>query len=195
MKLVLASASPRRRELLSLLTRDFDVCVSQVDEGAVSASNPAELARRLAFAKCSAVAHLRPKDVVIGCDTVVDVDGRVLGKPRDADDARTMLWTLSGRTHRVHTGVCILAPGERRLFCSTTRVTFWPLAWSQVEQYLATDEPYDKAGAYGIQGGAAAFVRGIQGCYFNVVGLPVSRLDRVLRSMNCWRALHLENFV
>lgn len=189
MQLILASASPRRRELMNLVAPRYEVCVSQVDESALTAPDPAALAQVLALAKCAAVAALRPGDAVVGCDTVVDVDGRVLGKPRDRDDARRMLLSLSGRTHRVHTGVCIQAPGEQRLFCATTEVTFWPLDARELERYLATAEPYDKAGAYGIQGGASVFVQGIRGCYFNVVGLPVSQVHRALRSMACWNAL------
>ncbi|WP_367925201.1 nucleoside triphosphate pyrophosphatase [uncultured Ruthenibacterium sp.] len=189
MKLILASASPRRRELMALAVPAYEVCVSQVDESALTAPDPAALAQVLARAKCAAVASLRPEDVVVGCDTVVDVDGQVLGKPRDKHDARRMLLSLSGRTHKVHTGVCILAPGEEQLFCTTTEVEFWPLEPQELEKYLASEEPYDKAGAYGIQGGAAKFVRGIRGCYFNVVGLPVSQVHWVLRQMKCWQTL------
>lgn len=189
MKLILASASPRRRELMALAVPRYEVCVSQVDESELTAPDPAALAQVLARAKCAAVAALHPEDVVVGCDTVVDVDGQVLGKPRDKEDARRMLQLLSGRTHRVHTGVCIQAPGEQRLFCATTEVEFWPLDPQELEDYLATEEPYDKAGAYGIQGRAAPFVKGIRGCYFNVVGLPVSQVHRALRSMACWQAL------
>ena len=127
MKLVLASASPRRRELMALAAPAYEVCVSDVDESALTAPDPAALAQVLADAKCAAAAALRPGDVVVGCDTVVDVDGQVLGKPRDREDARRMLDSLSGRTHRVHTGVCIQAPGEHRHFCVTTEVEFWPL--------------------------------------------------------------------
>ena len=111
MKLVLASASPRRRELMALAAPAYEVCVSDVDESALTAPDPAALAQVLADAKCAAAAALRPGDVVVGCDTVVDVDGQVLGKPRDREDARRMLDSLSGRTHRVHTGVWILAVG------------------------------------------------------------------------------------
>ncbi|BFJ86107.1 Maf family protein [Ruthenibacterium sp. CLA-JM-H11] len=189
MKLVLASASPRRRELMALAAPAYEVCVSDVDESALTAPDPAALAQVLADAKCAAAAALRPGDVVVGCDTVVDVDGQVLGKPRDREDARRMLDSLSGRTHRVHTGVCIQAPGEQRRFCVTTEVEFWPLDAAERDAYLDSGEPYDKAGGYGIQGGAAKFVRGIRGCYFNVVGLPVSQVHRALRSMACWQAL------
>ena len=184
MKLVLASASPRRRELMALAAPAYEVCVSDVDESALTAPDPAALAQVLADAKCAAAAALRPGDVVVGCDTVVDVDGQVLGKPRDREDARRMLDSLSGRTHRVHTGVCIQAPGEQRHFCVTTEVEFWPLDAAERDAYLDSGEPYDKAGAYAIQGGAAAFVSGYDGSYNNVIGLPTERLaERLNRIM------------
>ena len=180
MALILASASPRRRELLSLITKDFTVETSQVDEAAITAPTPAKLAQALADAKCRAVAAQHPEDIVIGCDTVVDYAGRVFGKPKDHEDALRMLRALSGAQHHVHTGVCIAYPGGEERFTVTTKVKFYPVEEAQLEAYAATGEPYDKAGAYAIQGGAAAFCEGLEGCYYNVMGFPVSRVARAL---------------
>lgn len=180
MALILASASPRRRELLSLITKDFTVETSRVDEAAITAPTPAKLAQALADAKCRAVAARHPEDIVIGCDTVVDYAGRVFGKPKDHEDALRMLRALSGAQHHVHTGVCIAFPGGEERFTVTTKVKFYPIEEAQLEAYAATGEPYDKAGAYAIQGGAAAFCEGLEGCYYNVMGFPVSRVARAL---------------
>ena len=180
MQLVLASASPRRRELLGLITPDFEVCTADVEESGVSAESPKQLAEQLAQLKCRAVSGMMPQKTVIGCDTVVDVDGEVFGKPRDRAHAREMLRRLSGRSHWVHTGVCVRKGECETLFAESTRVEFAALSDAEIEAYLDTPDPYDKAGAYGIQSGAARFVKGIEGCYFNVVGLPVYRLYRVL---------------
>ena len=189
MRLILASQSPRRKELLGQITGNFSVEVSRIEERRDPAWTAEELPRQLALQKALDVSSRSASDLVIGADTIVSLDGVVLGKPRDREDARRMLDILSGRTHRVHTGVCIQAPGEQRHFCVTTEVEFWPLDAAERDAYLDSGEPYDKAGGYGIQGGAAKFVRGIRGCYFNVVGLPVSQVHRALRSMACWQAL------
>ncbi len=183
MALILASASPRRRELLALLTTDFTVCTAPVDESGFFEPDPAALAGRLAREKCRAVAALHPQDCVLGCDTVVDTDGVTLGKPRDPAEARRMLQLLSGRTHLVHTGVCVRCAGREEHCVQTTAVRFAALEPQEIERYIATDEPYDKAGGYGIQGGAARFVEGIDGCYFNVMGFPVRTVYRLLRAL------------
>ena len=184
MDLILASGSPRRRELLSLYTSDFMVCVSDFDESAVTAPTPARLVEELARGKCLAVSAQHPGAVVIGCDTVVDVDGAVFGKPADRDDARRMIRVLAGRGHLVHTGVCIAAQGRELCFAATTKVVFGALSDAEIEAYIATDDPYDKAGAYGVQNGAAKFVAGIEGCYFNVMGFPVSRVYNALKELD-----------
>ena len=182
MKLVLASASPRRRELMALAAPAYEVCVSDVDESALTAPDPAALAQVLADAKCAAATALRPGDVVVGCDTVVDVDGAVLGKPCDTREARQMMHAISGRAHLVHTGVCLAVPGRQSdIFACTSVVHFAPLEEQEIEAYIATQEPYDKAGGYAVQGVAARFVLGIEGCYHNVMGLPVSRVYAALR--------------
>ena len=181
--LILASSSPRRKELLGLITPRFTVCAADIDERALSAPAPGELAGLLGRAKCAAVAREYPADTVIGCDTVVDVDGEVLGKPRDKDDARRMIGLLSGRAHLVHTGVCIRQGARELSFVDTTRVAFVPLSAAEIEAYIATPVPYDKAGAYGVQSGAAKFVQGIEGCYFNVMGFPVPRVYAALKEL------------
>ena len=183
MKIVLASQSPRRRQLLALITPEFRVQVSQVDEHKIQAPDPAALARALAEAKARAVAaQCAPDEIVIGSDTVVDCDGQVLGKPADAADAARMLRLLSGRTHLVHTGVCLARGGQSESFVHTSQVEFYPLNEEEIAAYIATGEPFDKAGAYGIQGGAALFCKEIRGDFFSIMGLPVSLLARHLRA-------------
>lgn len=181
--LMLASASPRRRELLAGLGADFVVCPSNVDEGEL-AGDPARAARRLACLKAVTAADGKPKDrVILSADTVVAFRHHLLGKPADAQDARRMLGMLSGRWHQVHTGVCLMDPLTRRSVsgCETTRVKFRRLSPELVRLYVATGEPMDKAGAYGIQGRGSLLVERIDGCYFNVMGLPLARLDRMMR--------------
>ena len=184
MPIILASGSPRRKELMALITPEYTVTTSEVDERALRADTPALLAGVLAQAKCAAVAALCPDGMVVGCDTVVDVDGTVYGKPEDKADARRMMHVLSGRTHLVHTGVCIEGPRGRRCFTDTTRVTFAPLSEEEIEAYISTDEPYDKAGGYGVQGAAAKFVTHIDGCYFNILGFPVPRVYAALKELD-----------
>lgn len=181
MNIVLASSSPRRRELMARITPHFTVCAADVDERAVTAPTPALLAQKLAEAKCRAVLPQHAQDVVIGCDTVVDVDGAVLGKPADRDEAKRMLRMLSGRVHLVHTGVFLWAAGRETAFAETTRVRFAPLSEAEIDAYTATDDPYDKAGGYGVQSGACKFVTGVEGCFFNVMGFPVARVYAALR--------------
>lgn len=181
MEIVLASASPRRRELMARITPEFTVRAADVDERAITAGTPALLARRLAEAKCRAVARDFGHCAVIGCDTVVDVDGAVFGKPAGPGDARRMLRALSGRAHLVHTGVFLHTPSRALGFTETTRVTFAPLSDAELDAYIATDDPYDKAGAYGVQSGASKFVTGVEGCFFNVMGFPVSRVYTALK--------------
>ena len=180
MSMILASGSPRRRELLSMITPDFRVEVSDFDESVLTAPTPKQTAENLAFGKCMAVAGRFPGEVVIGCDTVVEYKGKVFGKPHSKEDARAMLTALAGADHYVHTGVCVWANGSSHTFTATNPVRFFPLTEAQIEAYIATDEPYDKAGGYGIQGAAALFCEEIEGCYYNVMGLPVSRLARKL---------------
>ena len=170
MALILASNSPRRRELLGLITRDFEVCPSHVDESGITAPTPAALAGALAAAKCHDIAARFPQHTVIGCDTVVDCGGEVFGKPRSEGDACRMLRALSGREHLVHTGVSLCRGGQMLSAVETTAVRFAPIPEGELLAYIRTTEPYDKAGAYAIQGRAALWCEGIEGCYYNVMG-------------------------
>lgn len=180
MEIVLASASPRRRELLSLITEHFTVCPADADETLRDAPLGEEVTR-LSRLKAEAVQAQHPNAVCIGSDTMVTIDGLRLGKPKDADAAASMLRRLRGRTHEVLTGLAVLTPdGGAHTLHTCTRVTFRDFAEDELAAYLATGEPLDKAGAYGIQGLGGLLVAGIQGDYHNVVGLPVCRLGRML---------------
>ena len=181
--LILASQSPRRRELLGLITQDFLVRPTGCDE-TLDCADTAEHALQIACRKCAAaLAEAGPEDAVIAADTVVYLDGLLLGKPRDPAEAAAMLSRLSGRTHTVCTGVAVAFRGGTRTLCQQTRVTFYDLSRSLIDWYVSTGEPMDKAGAYGIQGGAALFCTGIRGDYYNVMGLPVCRLGTVLKRL------------
>ena len=182
-KIILASASPRRKELLSVITEDFLILPSDAEEiipGDISADETAEY---LAKIKAQAVAADHPQDVVIGADTCVVVGNEILGKPVDSNDAKRMLNLLSGKTHKVITGCAIISDGKTLSFSSKTEVEFYPLSETQIEEYINSLEPYDKAGSYAIQGKASLFVKGIKGDYFNVVGLPVAELNLKLKEM------------
>ena len=181
--LILASQYPRRRELLGLITRDFLVRPTGCDE-TLDCADPAEYALQIACRKCAAaLAEAGPEDAVIAADTVVYLDGLLLGKPRDPAEAAAMLSRLSGRTHTVCTGVAVAFRGGTRNLCQQTRVTFYDLSRGLIDWYVSTGEPMDKAGAYGIQGRGALLVRDIAGDYSNVVGLPVAALYRLLVEM------------
>ena len=187
-RLVLASVSPRRRELLGLLGLPFEVVASGFDEEALAPGvlAPAEYVTRLAIGKASEVAARTGGDaLVIGADTTVILDGATLNKPVDAEDARRMLRLLSGRTHQVYTGLCLIAVrdgalGEVRTDHAVTDVTFDVISGETIAAYVASGEPLDKAGAYGIQGKALSFIPDIAGDYFNVVGLPLFLLGKML---------------
>lgn len=180
MNLILAAGSPRRKELLSLYTTNFTICVSDFDESTVTADTPARLVEKLARGKCLAVAENHPGAVVLGCDTVVDVGGEVFGKPRSTEDAKRMLRALSGATHEVHTGVCVSDGLRTESFVDSCKVTFFPIPEEEIDAYTATKEPYDKAGAYAIQGRAALWLDRLEGDYYTIMGLPVSRTARLL---------------
>ena len=178
MRVILASASPRRRELLSLLLDEFDCCSANIDETPISDELPEDYVLRMAVEKASAVKNER--GVIIGSDTVVVLSGNILQKPASVEDARGMLSALSGQTHQVMTAVAIMIDAELMTIISTTEVTFSTLEMPLIEAYLATDEPWDKAGAYGIQGIAGSFVRRIDGSYSSVVGLPLCETRELL---------------
>ncbi len=179
--LILASASPRRKELISLISKEVKIYPADVDENFSSEMSVESVPEMLAVKKAKAVSKLFPEDTVIGSDTSVIVDGEILGKPKDGDDARRMLRLLSGKTHKVITGCAIFKNGRSISFSETTEVTFYPLTDEEIDNYIATDEPSDKAGAYGIQGYGSLLIKGINGDYFNVVGLPVAKLNKALK--------------
>ena len=179
MKLILASGSPRRRELLNLTGLKFDVVTSDADENIPEDTEPGVAALILSERKALAVARLDVcrGSVVIGADTIVSLDGRKFGKPRDEEDAYRMLSALSDRTHTVYTGVTIVNSDLTvNKFVEATEVHFYPLSDRQIRDYIATGEYRDKAGGYAIQGGGAVFISGIIGDYYNVMGLPIGRL-------------------
>ena len=184
LRLILASASPRRRELLRAAGFDFEVRPSGIEEKRRAGESGEEFALRAAREKALEVAASAPPEtLVLGADTVVIVDGEVLGKPAGPDDAARMLRLLSGVTHRVVTGVCLVRAPDRieTLRPSVTLVTFRRLGEQEISEYVSSGEPLDKAGAYGIQGLASKFVTRIEGCYFNVVGLPVALVYELLK--------------
>lgn len=194
-QIILASASPRRQALLKLITPDFLIQVPDFDESALKAAGlpPEELVRALSRGKALAAREQfgdetggpaqREAPIFVGGDTVViSPDGAVLGKPRDRQDAGRMLKSLSGRTHQVLTAVALVGPEKETSFTACTQVDFYPLTDGEIDAYLDTREPYDKAGGYGIQERGGLFVRAIRGDYFNVVGLPLAQLWRELKT-------------
>ena len=191
MRLILASASARRAELLRAAGIHFDAIGADVDESVVPGESPEQHVRRLAESKARAVLSRAGHTPVLAADTVVVVDGEILGKPVDQNDARRMLRLLSGRQHEVMTGVCLLSqpgPAEAGRYVSTavaiTMVEFAPLSDAEIDWYAASGEPADKAGAYGVQGLAARFVTRIEGSYSNVVGLPVATVYALLGQLS-----------
>ena len=181
---ILASASPRRIELLSELGWYFTVMPSTLDEVILCGERPEDTACRLADMKASDIAAKRPGEWVVGADTLVALGDTALGKPKDVSDAISMVGMLQGRTHRVITAVAVISPkGEKRVDYETTHVTFRPLSNEDTSAYVALGESLDKAGAYAIQGRGMLLVEKIDGCYFNVVGLPVQKLSAILTEL------------
>ena len=183
LRVILASQSPRRRELLTLVGINHEVRPADIDETYLAGEKPAPHAERLARGKCAVIAEREPDALVIGSDTIVVVDGDVLGKPRDEGDAAHMLRRLSGRTHIVVTAVAVAWKGETRSAVEEVTVTFHSLDDGDIAAYIATREPMDKAGAYGIPGFGATIVERVDGDYFAVMGLPLQLLVRVLREL------------
>lgn len=179
--IILASASPRRSELMTLAGFEFDVICADIDELVSENALPQEVVMSLALQKAQAVAKDHGKSAVIGSDTVVALDGKILGKPHSEKEAVEMLRSLSGRTHKVYTGVAIVCGDKVTSFFDETEVEFYPLTDEEILDYVATGEPMDKAGAYGIQGRGAVLVKRINGDYFNVMGLPISKVYRELK--------------
>lgn len=177
---ILASQSPRRRELLQKVVPDFEVQPATIDERQVPVTAPADYVQMLAQLKGESIAQKNPQATVLSADTVVSFQGTIYGKPHDRQDAAEMLRQLSGSTHQAYTGVCLSIDGEIRKMVVQTDVTFWPLSHEMIETYLDTEEYRDKAGAYGIQGQGSLLVEKINGDFYNVVGLPISTVARLL---------------
>jgi septum formation protein len=181
MNVILASQSPRRQELLKLFHIPFTVRVADIDETMDSSKAPFDEVARVCRLKAEAVEHT-PDDTVIAADTIVVCNGQVLGKPKDEQDAFRMLKLLSGADHQVMTGLCVLHKGQCTVCTEVTDIHFRPMTDKEILDYIATGEPMDKAGSYGIQGGAALFAERMVGDYYNVMGLPVCRLSQILNS-------------
>lgn len=173
--IILASASPRRKEILELADLKFDVMPSDAQE-ITTKTAPNEVVMELASIKAKDIYKKSEKQsMIVGADTVVAYQGQILGKPTDEADAKRMLTMLSGQTNEVYTGVCIIEDGKTKTFYEETKVTFYEISDEQIDHYIKTGEPMDKAGSYGIQGKAAVFIKGIEGDYYNVVGFPIAR--------------------
>lgn len=181
--ILLASGSPRRRELLAMAGIPFEVYPTDADESFAEGTPPHEVVQKLARRKAEAAAARFPKKTVLAADTIVTIGGSILGKPTDFTDACRMISLLSGRTHEVYTGVCVQTPSRTVCEYDRTLVEFYRLTEREIADYASTGEPYDKAGAYAVQGRGALLVRGIQGDYYSVMGLPISRVHRILRDL------------
>ncbi len=180
--MILASQSPRRFELLRMITEDFSVLPAMGDENIPEGTPPEQAVQLLAQQKAREIRTLTTTKTIIAADTVVAIDGKILGKPKDVKDAMDMLTLLSGRTHSVFTGVCVIdADGTEHVFAEETQVEFYDLEPAEIMEYVMTGEPMDKAGAYGIQERGALLVKRINGDYYNVMGLPIARLSRLLK--------------
>lgn len=180
MHLILASGSPRRRELMKLYGIPFTVCSADIDETMDSQKSPFDEVARLSLEKARAVPK-QAGDVIVAADTIVVCDGKVLGKPKNEEAAKAMLRLLSGRAHQVMTGCTVLWDGFAETFTEVTQMHFRVLSDEEIHRYVKSGEPMDKAGSYGIQGGAALFCTGMEGDYYNVMGLPVCRLGEILK--------------
>ncbi|MFY4774721.1 Maf family protein [Metabacillus sp. RGM 3146] len=181
--LILASGSPRRKELLEIIGLPFTIIKSDMEEVVEENASPEETASSLAYQKALLIAEQYPDAYIIGADTVVTIEGKILGKPSNVKEAIQTLSLLSGKTHMVMTGVSICYKGKNKTFCEKTEVTFWDLSHDEIESYVSTGEPMDKAGSYGIQGKGSLLVKEIKGDYFSVVGLPLAKTYRELKKM------------
>jgi len=186
MKIILASTSPRRLKLLKDLGLKVKVVGSKVRESKFDIPNPQKLVKTLALTKAQEVARRTKSGLIIGADTIVVLKGKILGKPESEEEARVMLRELSGKTHEVLTGLAVIdaSSGKTKVDFVRTKVKFRELTEEEIASYVATDKPFDKAGAYAIQEKAGLFVEKVDGCYFNVVGLPLARLAEILKEFN-----------
>lgn len=182
--LLLASSSPRRSDLLSMAGYEFTVAPVNVSETCLRGTPPMQIVEQLASRKAQAAAKQHPEDTILAADTIVVLKGRILGKPKDEETAKAMLKLLSGSTHQVYTGYCVIR-GEK-LLCGheVTSVEFYALSKEDIDRYVSTGEPLDKAGGYGIQGKGALFVKRIDGDFYNVVGLPIAKINRILTGLS-----------
>lgn len=178
---ILASSSPRRQELLRQVGIDFSIRLSEVDETKITIDDPVERVETLALLKGRNVSFKFNGEIILSADTIVSYNNRTFEKPTTEKEAYEMISTLSGNTHEVYTGVAIRSKKYEKVFVEKTTVEFWPINEEEIRQYIQTKEPYDKAGAYGIQSSGALFVKRIIGDYYNVVGLPISRVARELK--------------
>ncbi|MGX7030314.1 Maf family protein [Vagococcus zengguangii] len=181
-KIILASQSPRRKELLAHITSDFEVQPADIDETVTPGITPEVYVTQMAEQKAAHIFNQYPDHLVIGCDTVVVMDGEILGKPVDKEDAKAMLQRYSNRTHDVLTGLTLMSKDKQITKLAQASVTFYPLDDDQINDYVASEEPMDKAGAYGIQGGASIFIKEIEGDYYAIVGFPVGLVNELLKS-------------
>ncbi len=181
-KLILASGSPRRKQLLEQGQLQFSISISTVDETITQPCKPEEVVEQLSLRKANDVLSRNNDSIIIGADTIVSINGTILGKPINEEEAFQMLQQLSGNQHDVYTGVAIVSKEKSVVFYEKTIVSFWELTTAEIEDYIASGEPFDKAGSYGIQGLGALFVKKIDGDYFNVVGLPLARTVRELKN-------------
>lgn len=183
-QLILASGSPRRKEILEQVGLDFRILPSDVEE-VITKQVPSDIVMELSKQKAEDVWKKRDseKEIVLGADTVVAYDGKILGKPKSIEDAKAMLCMLSGKKHSVYTGVTLISEVGLETFYEETLVEFYEMTKEEIDDYVATGEPMDKAGAYGIQGKAAAYIKGIEGDYYNVVGLPIAKTLKYLQKM------------
>lgn len=183
MKIILASSSPRRRELMHYITDDFDVCTTNEDEILPENLDPYYAAEYLSLKKAAAASKHHPENIVIGCDTVIILNGKIIGKPKDSVNAFNILRAISGKQHDVVTGCTIICKGKIYSFSQKTSVMFYNISDNEIEEYIASGEPFDKAGGYGIQGKGALFIKGIEGDYYNVMGLPIAALAKKLKEV------------
>lgn len=181
-RIILASGSPRRKELLKNLEINFEVITLSIDETMDDSLSLNERLKNLAYRKAEAIFKSCEDSLVIGADTIVVIDGKILGKPKNRQDAYDILKTLSGRTHEVKTGVAIITKEKSDVFISTTKVNFAQMSDDEIYRYIETSEPMDKAGAYGIQGYGSKFITSIDGDYYTVMGLPINMLYNYLRN-------------
>lgn len=184
--LILASSSPRRQELLKQVNIPFTIRKPSIDETQITTKDPVEKVQQLAIRKGRAIQIQNEYEVILAADTVVSYEQTIFEKPKNKEEAFNMIHSLSGDTHDVYTGVNIRSTEHESIFVERTKVVFWPLSKSEIEWYVSTDDPYDKAGAYGIQSLGAIFVKEIIGDYYNVVGLPLSRVVRELRKFSIY---------